>query len=679
MHRIHKFKYLVVFIAIVSIAVVCCNNIRKQKQETVQPATYLNLNDTVKYVGIATCKQCHEDIYNTFIETGMGKSFAPATKEKSKGKFDAHSVIYDKNLDYYYYPFWKGDSLSIMEFRLQGKDTIHKRIETVTYIVGSGQHTNSHIMNRNGYLYQMPMTFYTQKGTWDLPPGFENGFNTRFSRQIGLECMSCHNSLPGFIEGSENKFSQLPSGISCERCHGPGELHVKEKTAGQVVDISKTIDYSIVNPAKLPINLQFDACQRCHLQGNAVLNDGKSFFDFKPAMKLSEVMNVFMPVFKGHEEDFIMASHAERLKMSKCFINTTAKVDNDQNKATNALYPYKNALTCVTCHNPHVSVKVTGNEVFNKACINCHNAAHSNVCSEKEEVRKANSDNCVHCHMPKSGTIDIPHVTSTDHYIRKPMARKEINAIKEWMGIKCINNPSPPTLTVAKAYLNYYEKFTKTEAALDSAKKYLPDGTDEEIRQNSSLLIRYHFIKHDFDKIIALVNRYDANAKQVPDALLNSLTKKTFENDDAWTSYRVAEAFRTLGDNKKALLYFENAQTLAPFNLDFKNKLGAVLVSLQDIVKAKHIFEEILRQDPEYVAALSNLGYIYLAAENNKDKARELYDKALALDPDNEQALLNKAGWFAYDHQLSKAKELIKHLLKKHPENKEAQEALKRL
>jgi hypothetical protein len=51
---------------------------------------------------------------------------------------------------------------------LAGKDTVHQRFEKVSYIVGSGQHTNSHIININGYLHQAPITFYTQKGKWDL-------------------------------------------------------------------------------------------------------------------------------------------------------------------------------------------------------------------------------------------------------------------------------------------------------------------------------------------------------------------------------------------------------------------------------------------------------------------------------------------------------------------------------
>ena len=45
-------------------------------------------------------------------------------------------MVYDKFSDLSYHPFWSGDTMKIMEFRLDGKDTTHKRIETVNYIIG---------------------------------------------------------------------------------------------------------------------------------------------------------------------------------------------------------------------------------------------------------------------------------------------------------------------------------------------------------------------------------------------------------------------------------------------------------------------------------------------------------------------------------------------------------------
>ena len=81
-----------------------------------------------------------------------------------------------------------------------------------------------------------------------------------------------------------------------------------------------------MNPAKLSIDAQFDICQRCHLQGNTVLKEGKSFYDFKPGMKLSDFMTVFLPKYKNADDEFIMASHADRLKQSTCFIKSKEKV-----------------------------------------------------------------------------------------------------------------------------------------------------------------------------------------------------------------------------------------------------------------------------------------------------------------------------------------------------------------
>jgi len=51
-------------------------------------STYASLSDTVKYVGMNTCRKCHESIYETFIQTGMGKSFDLASHKKSSAKFD---------------------------------------------------------------------------------------------------------------------------------------------------------------------------------------------------------------------------------------------------------------------------------------------------------------------------------------------------------------------------------------------------------------------------------------------------------------------------------------------------------------------------------------------------------------------------------------------------------------
>jgi len=239
----------------------------------------------------------------------MGLSFDTAHRDKSSAKFGIEHQVYDSTLDLHYFPFWKGDKLFIKEYRLIGGDTTHILVMPIDYIVGSGQHTNSHLYSKEGYIYQAPITFYVQDGKWDLAPGFENGNNSRFSRVLNAECISCHNAMPKLEQGSDFKFTEIGQGIDCERCHGPGELHVNERLAGKGVDTKKEIDPTIVNPRKLSWERQIDLCPRCHLQGLNLLKDGKQFTDYMPAMVLSDIFVIYLPQLAGDMSDFDMANY----------------------------------------------------------------------------------------------------------------------------------------------------------------------------------------------------------------------------------------------------------------------------------------------------------------------------------------------------------------------------------
>ncbi len=670
MKRTRYIKYLIGACAFMLIPLLIvniqCTNRAKEKEAI--PDQYASLDPKNSYIGMNACRECHQSIYDSYILTGMGQSMDVASRKKSSADFGNHPAVYDAHLDFYYTPFWDQDTLRILEYRLDGNDTIYKRTETVKYIVGSGQHTNSHIMSTLGYLNQMPLTFYTQKGKWDLPPGFENGGNSRFSRLIGLECITCHNSLPEFVPGSENRFDFVDSGINCERCHGPGAVHVADKRAGKIVDVVTGIDYSIVNPAKLPIDLQLDVCQRCHIQGNAVLEDGKSFLDFRPGMKLSDVMNVFMPVFRGGEHEHIMASHVERMKMSRCF--TQSKLNAEKSPA-DKLRPYKDALTCVTCHNPHVSVKVTGTGLFNNACNNCHTGINKIVCTEKESKLKALNFNCVKCHMPASGATDIPHVSVHDHFIRKPVDETKIEKIKQFAGIVCINNPEPGNTSIGKAFIAYHEKFNFGKEVLDSAKKYFPSSTAKQVKEHFTPLVHIAFLETNYREVIKYVSTYPE--------IKSTLNKVTMTNDHAWTAYRIGESYRATGDIKSASEYFEIAYRLAPSIHDFTNKHATALVQLNKHEEAKKVLKRAIHDYPNYPPALTNLGYLMLLTEQDTASARKLYDRALALDPDYDQAVLNKSGLLVMLGKRQDAYQLLTRFLKRKPGHIQAQQLINNL
>ncbi len=489
---------------------------------------FLNLHDTVDYVGMNTCRECHANVHNTFKRTGMGQSFDSASRQKSAASFGDHAVVYDSVLNFYYKPFWQGDSLFVKEFRLNDGDTVHKRVEQIDFIVGSGQHTNSHMIERHDYFYQAPITFYTQKGVWDLAPGFDDGANSRFSRKIGLECMTCHNGLPKFDKQSFNKYDHVKTGIDCERCHGPGELHVERKRQGKIIDTSKYADSTIVNPSRLTKELQMSLCQRCHLQGNAVLKEGKSWEDFQPGMHLDSIMNVFLPAFTGSQNQFIMASQAQRLRKSECYT--------------------RSEMSCITCHNPHISVEETSMETFNAKCADCHNGKGAqNECTAKMSIRKKENNNCSGCHMPKSGSIDIPHVSITDHYIRKDnltgqdnLTYDEAERIQRFIGLDCMTKEDPSNYEMAMGYLSFYEEFSQREYLLDSAAIFLNKRDQEKLTRWIKPIVKFHFLKENF----ASIRQYASEVN------LDSI-------EDAWTHYRIGEAYFQAKQYRKAQTYFQ--------------------------------------------------------------------------------------------------------------------------
>ena len=118
-----------------------------------------------------------------------------------------------------------------------------------------------------------------------------------------------------------------------------------------MVDTSKEIDYSIVNPGKLSIDRQFDVCQRCHLQGNTVLKEGKSFYDFRPGMKLSDVETTFLPKYEGADDQFIMASHADQIKNESVLLKSlkSSKKSSKRTQALQRKWTYLCYLSQSTC------------------------------------------------------------------------------------------------------------------------------------------------------------------------------------------------------------------------------------------------------------------------------------------------------------------------------------------
>ena len=583
----------------------------KEKQPAIP-----NLN--ASYVGIDACTGCHPDKAATFTESQMGRSWELATPENSAANFDNPAPVYDEHNDLYYQALRRNDELFIVEYRLSGADTVHKRVEKIDYIVGSGHHTNSHIMDVNGYLYQMPLTWYVQEGRWDLPPGFVGPNNVRFDRPIPLKCITCHNAMPEYVEGSENKYTYVPDGIDCERCHGAGSLHIESVRSGG------DIEGTIVNPAKLPIERQFDICQGCHLQGTSVYKEGKTFADFRPGLDLSDIENVFWPRYADSVRQFVMASHPDRLSQSTCF------------KASEE-------LTCITCHDPHVPIEAMGENHYRNVCQECHTGPSVLECPTPEA---ANGADCTSCHMPVSGSTDIPHITITDHFIRSPDADASnlVNSEEEDRLIRLASlvDRRPTLASIAEGYLSYYEMVTNHPGFLDSALVYLTRA-EEEGEDVSPLLIRTYFLQGNHQALLRVARSLDPIS-------------------DAWTAYRIGETYLMQGMPVNASRYLEEALRFAPDHLRFMLRLASTYSQEGRYDEAITLFNRAVSANPKLTDAYNDRGFTFLL-QGDMRRGEADFMKALALDPDSERALANLASLYFNTGRKEEARPYVQRLL----------------
>jgi predicted CXXCH cytochrome family protein len=78
------------------------------------------------------------------------------------------------------------------------------------------------------------------------------------------------------------------------------------------------------------------------------------------------------------------------------------------------------ALSCITCHNPHLEPgEDTNSQYYRARCLGCHQAMSQKHYPQQTE--------CTSCHMPRLNSADIGHTMVTDHRIVR-IRRPEVPA-----------------------------------------------------------------------------------------------------------------------------------------------------------------------------------------------------------------------------------------------------------
>lgn len=600
---------------------------------------FANHDPAVEYVGAEACAPCHADIYHDFRQTGKGRAFGkpqPGTGPEQVG--GAHSVVYDRYSDRYYRAFWRGQEFCIAEWQLgaNGRDTTHYRVEKADYVIGSGNQTRSFLMARAGYFYEMPITWYSAKRIWDLSPGYEQGHNTGFARVVGQQCLNCHNSQNEFVPNSVNRFTSVGNGMSCESCHGPGAAHVRAMEQGRTTDTTRRADRTIVNPKRLPVTAQLDVCRQCHLEGVTVERAGRRLTDYRPGMRLADFADVFIPARPGSDQThFGFASHAERLQLSACFRGSAGK------------------LTCTTCHNPHKPLGPQPMAAYNAQCQTCH---RPDACDATHAARAQAGNNCVTCHMARSGTTDIPHVSSRDHLIRRRLGQDAA--------------PKPETPKEQLVVLRSFE-VSDDSAADERAHAVAAMLYFEQHDPNPEYLkaVRRAAEQLDFDHRVKYAWLARDPAAAPP---LSGLTPEKVANP--YTAYYVGQLLRAQGQSVGPWL--SRAVALAPANADLRYEQAADLADAGNRPAAAQAYRELLKLQPWHKRALLNLGFLEMT-QGNYAEALRLTREAKRQDPTYALAWENEANIELQQGHVPEALRLLDELIRRFPKQADKYRSLK--
>ena len=503
------------------------------------------------YLGSEACRPCHAERWSTFAHTGMGRSWYPLTADRAVEDWTTHNTL-DVRSSGLRYTMSRREGKFFMRQSLhdaKGDETAVDERE-LTRVVGSGNHSRTYLVAIESKLFQAPVCWYTLDRVWDLCPGYEQN-NDHFSREIDRTCVFCHNARMERLPGARNAYVEpIPQGIDCERCHGPGKLHVDRWARGETP--TGEGDPSIVNPKRLSAVLRTQICFQCHLGDSKsterVARVDAALEDWRPGQPIAAGMVPFR-FAEVTPHDYGLSAQVDRLLLSRCYTESQGR------------------LECVTCHDPHVTVYRADRpaDFFTSKCLSCH---ATTACLAPAASRRAISppDDCVFCHMRKAEPADHGHARFTDHWIRRR-----------------IDEPPAPRRT-----LDVTPYLPRDFAALPPAARAFYTGR--------AISLRAHSVPRERQR-----NMWPQAERSFRESI-----GLGFAHPDAW--FFLGKALTAQGRHREAAEAYATAHAKDPAGHDAAFAHGQALLGGNRLDEAERVFTAMTRDHPESAAPLAELG-----------------------------------------------------------------------
>ncbi len=563
---------------------------------------YRNIDPDVAYVGDASCLSCHPKETASFRQHPMGRSLLPIAQVAPQQVYDkAHNnpfqalgcqFIVEQQADQVWHRQKRQDAA--------GNPLVDYAME-VHYAIGSGRGGYSYLTDRDGYLFQTPISWFSQKQTWDLSPGFDA--NSVAGRPVDADCLFCHANRAHPLPGYRNRYQEpIFDGcvIGCERCHGPGARHIE---SAQPLDI--------VNPKKLTATLADAVCEQCHLSGIRVLPYGRELYDFRPGLPREDFFSVFVYAGKTDEERAAV-THVEQMRESRCYQRSSGE----------------EKLHCATCHNPHQYIGPAQRVAYYRArCLTCH---EKQGCSLPRAVRLQTSkeDSCINCHMPRQSATDVAHTANTDHRIlRKPGAKPAPNESAFAIGSNQLLKP------FGGRRMKLGDRQAERDLGIALSQAATRGSLPRSVSAQALVLLEHGLADDDLDAWkakgwAALLQNHAAAAQAAFEKVLALQPRHEVSLAGA------ADAAAYAKQIDAALEYSRRAVAVNPWLPAYRRQLALLLLEKQLWDEVRSQCQAWIRLDPSNAEARM-LWVSCLIRAGEKDKARQEFARLEALQPPN--------------------------------------------
>lgn len=535
------------------------------------------------YVGPQACAECHQPRLQECLGSSHFRTCRvpePATMPRG---FESNPATFElPNTDVRFEMSRRGERYFQTAINKSAPNVMRTE-SSIDLILGAGKSSDEVYLSwhADNTLWELPIAWVYANDCWGAS-GFDRHAGGDHARALTLRCFECHNTWFEHVPGTlaEYRREELILGVTCERCHGPAKEHVDYHRRHP----QETQSHGILLPSSLPRERLIEVCTQCH--GNAIRHRGPAL-SFRPGQSLDDHYRWVTP---DYPEDDHVANQIGTMRDSKCF--------------------QQSSMTCITCHDPHLTDRPVTGADFQSNCTSCH---QPHECGKQLELPEPIRGQCTDCHMRKYVKINVNFDLADDSYVpptRRSQHRIAIdNTATDETLLKWHRSQNSPTSLQAAGEL----EFGLLQHWLAEAERCADEGR----YRGAIAAVREALLVQPSDNVSrAKLKHYVAIQSELD--LLQSQAEFAARNN------QTAEAIALL----------QRILELQPANALVTGKLGTLVAKQGDAAAAKAMLAKVLELDPDEQYGVSMLAW-FAMLDKDYVSAAKLYEQADSIEPYN--------------------------------------------